>query len=188
MGLDSVELVMEWEKYFKIEIPDREASKMSTVQDAVEYISTQLKYSAQTIDTKRKLLDEFKDSIVELGINLSMESTETLFQQIPAKDYDIWKKISLVTKLEMPDPLTTGAFGKFIDRIFPQKDFIDPTTIDRFIDLIAAVNYKKIINRDNFQSKYEVMVAVMGITIEKIGVSPFEVFLSSSFTKDLGID
>ncbi len=88
----------------------------------------------------------------------------------------------------MPDVLTTGAFGKFIDRIFLQKEFLYPTTIDRFIDLIAAVNYQKIINRDNFQSKYEVIVCVMGITIEKIGVSPFEVFLSNSFTKDLGID
>lgn len=161
---------------------------MSTVQDAVEYISAQVEYSTQPIDTKRKLLDKFKNSIVELGINLSLNSNETIFQLIPAKDYDIWKRISLVTKLEMPDPLTTGAFGKFIDRIFPQNDFIEPTTIDRFIDLVAAVNYEKIIDRNNFQSKYEVMVAVMGITIEKIGLSPFEVFLNSSFTKDLGID
>ena len=188
MGLDSIELVWEWEKYFKIKISDREASKMSTVQEAVEYISTQVEYSTHPIDTKRKLLDEFKNSIVELGINLSMAPSEIIFQQISAKDYNIWKRISVVTKLEMPDPLTTGAFGKFFDRILPQKDFIEPTTIDRFIDLIAAVNYEKIIDGNNFQSKYEVMVAVMGITIEKMGLSPFEVFLSSSFTKDLGIN
>ncbi|WP_316851670.1 acyl carrier protein [Pedobacter agri] len=188
MGLDSVELVWEWERYFKVEIPDREASRMLTVQETVEYISSQVKYTTQPIDTKRKLLDEFKNAIVGLGINLSTAPNELIFQQISARDYDIWKSISVVTKLEMPEPLTTGAFGRFIDRIFPQKDFIEPTTIDRFIDLIAAVNYEKIIDRNDLQSKYEVMVAVMGITIEKIGLSPFEVFLSSSFTKDLGIN
>jgi len=47
MGLDSIELVMEWEKYFNTEIPDKEAVKMSTVQDAIEYISTQVEYSHQ---------------------------------------------------------------------------------------------------------------------------------------------
>ena len=188
MGLDSVELVMEWEKYFKIEIPDNEASKMATVQDAIEYISTRVEYSSQPIDTKEKLLNTFRNSIVELGINFSMTTNEIIFQQIPANDHDTWKRISVETKLEMPDPLTAGTFVKFIGRIFPQRDFIEPTTLDRFIDLIAAINYEKIIDRNDIQSKYEVMVAVMGITIEKIGVSPFEVFLNSSFTKDLGID
>ncbi|GAA3969574.1 hypothetical protein GCM10022246_22800 [Pedobacter ginsengiterrae] len=188
MGLDSIELVMEWEKYFNTEIPDKEAVKMSTVQDAIEYISTQVEYSHQQIDTKEKLLSEFRNSIVELGINFSMTLHDNIFQQIPVKDHDTWKRISLETKLEMPEPLAAGALGEFIDRILPQKDNLELTTLDRFIDLLAAVNYEKIIDRNHIQDKYEVMIAVMGITIQKIGVSPFEVFLDSSFTKDLGID
>jgi len=188
MGLDSIELVMEWEKYFNTEIPDKEAVKMSTVQDAIEYISTQVEYSHRQIDTKEKLLSEFRNSIVELGINFSMTLHDNIFQQIPVKDHDTWKRISLETKLEMPEPLAAGALGKFIDRILPQKDNLELTTLDRFIDLLAAVNYEKIIDRNHIQDKYEVMIAVMGITIQKIGVSPFEVFLDSSFTKDLGID
>ena len=43
LGLDSldiVEVVMAIEDEFAIEIPDQEADKISSIQDAVEYIST----------------------------------------------------------------------------------------------------------------------------------------------------
>jgi acyl carrier protein len=38
-SLDVVELVMALEEEFKIEIPDEEAEKIATVQNAVDYIS-----------------------------------------------------------------------------------------------------------------------------------------------------
>lgn len=39
-SLDTVELVMKLEEDFDIEIPDEDAEKIQTVQDAVEYIRT----------------------------------------------------------------------------------------------------------------------------------------------------
>jgi acyl carrier protein len=188
MGLDSVELVMEWEKYFQIEIPDKEAANMLTVEDAVEYISSQVRYSNQHTDIKEKILMEFRNAVVGMGIAFSITPFDGIYQLIPLKDVETWKAISLETKLDMPEPILTGFFGNFIERIFPQKDNFDSTTLERFIDLLAAVNYEKIIDRNHIQNKYEIMVAVIGITIEKIGVSPFEVYLNSSFTNDLGID
>ena len=41
-SLDSVELVMAFEEEFGIEIPDDEAEKIATVQDAVNYIEANL--------------------------------------------------------------------------------------------------------------------------------------------------
>jgi len=38
-SLDTVELVMAFEEAFGLEIPDEEAEKIATVQDAVTYIS-----------------------------------------------------------------------------------------------------------------------------------------------------
>jgi acyl carrier protein len=38
-SLDTVELVMAFEEAFDIEIPDDEAEKIKTVQDAVDYIA-----------------------------------------------------------------------------------------------------------------------------------------------------
>ena len=42
-SLDTVELIMQFEEEFSIEIPDEEAEKLITVGQAVDYISTQLK-------------------------------------------------------------------------------------------------------------------------------------------------
>ena len=38
-SLDTVELIMEFEKEFDISIPDEEAEKIATVGDAVSYLS-----------------------------------------------------------------------------------------------------------------------------------------------------
>ena len=42
-SLDTVELVMRFEEEFNIEIPDEDAEKMRTVQDALDYIEKHAK-------------------------------------------------------------------------------------------------------------------------------------------------
>ncbi len=42
-SLDTVELVMAFEEAFDIEIPDEDAEKIRTVQDAISYISSHAK-------------------------------------------------------------------------------------------------------------------------------------------------
>jgi acyl carrier protein len=42
-SLDIVELVMQMEEEFEVEIPDEEAENIKTVQDAVSYITTHKK-------------------------------------------------------------------------------------------------------------------------------------------------
>jgi acyl carrier protein len=44
-SLDTVELVMALEEHFDIEIPDEEAEKIRTVQDAIDYIDKHSKVS-----------------------------------------------------------------------------------------------------------------------------------------------
>ncbi len=41
-SLDTVELVMEFEKAFNIQIPDEDAEKISSVGDAVKYLSSKV--------------------------------------------------------------------------------------------------------------------------------------------------
>lgn len=41
-SLDTVELIMEFEKEFKISIPDEDTQKISTVGDAIEYVENAL--------------------------------------------------------------------------------------------------------------------------------------------------
>jgi len=42
-SLDTVELVMEFEKAFNLQIPDEDAEKISTVGDAITYLSAKAK-------------------------------------------------------------------------------------------------------------------------------------------------
>ena len=42
-SLDTVELIMEFEKEFNIQIPDDQAEKIQTVGHAIEYIETVIK-------------------------------------------------------------------------------------------------------------------------------------------------
>lgn len=42
-SLDTVELIMEFEKEFKFSIPDEQAEKIKTVGDAIKYIQTNKK-------------------------------------------------------------------------------------------------------------------------------------------------
>lgn len=42
-SLDTVELVMEFEKAFSLQIPDEDAEKISTVGDAVRYLTPKVK-------------------------------------------------------------------------------------------------------------------------------------------------
>jgi acyl carrier protein len=41
-SLDTVELVMEFEKAFNIQIPDEDAEKISTVGDAINYLKSKI--------------------------------------------------------------------------------------------------------------------------------------------------
>ena len=41
-SLDTVELVMEFEKAFNLQIPDEDAEKIATVGDAVKYLSSKI--------------------------------------------------------------------------------------------------------------------------------------------------
>ncbi|MFM2376136.1 MAG: hypothetical protein RLZZ165_1233 [Bacteroidota bacterium] len=42
-SLDTVELIMEFEKEFNISIPDEDAEKIVTVGDAIDYLETNVK-------------------------------------------------------------------------------------------------------------------------------------------------
>ena len=42
-SLDTVELIMKFEEEFDMEIPETEADKLRTVQDAIDYIEKNLK-------------------------------------------------------------------------------------------------------------------------------------------------
>lgn len=188
MGLDSLELLIEWEFFFEITIPDIEAERIGTIQNATDYISTQIKFHDRGVDIKSDILKRLTTALFDLNVTkLSLSVDQNIFDIVPITDQKLWKEISEKINFELPLPFLTGTFGKFIEKIFPSKINFEGTSIDRFVDLICAVNYKKLLIKGQIQNKFEVLIGVMGFTIDKIGVNPFEVFVDSHFVNDLGV-
>jgi acyl carrier protein len=79
MGLDSVELVMEWEDEFEIEIPDAHCERMQTIGDVVKYV--EVRYSC--LDDIERMADiRHRVCVIvseQMGVSVGSLSDETRF-------------------------------------------------------------------------------------------------------------
>ena len=82
-SLDIVELVMEFEKEFNIDIPDEDAEKLRTVGDALKYM--QEKSIARELASRNILVNAIAPGYIETDMTaaLSAEARQTLTSQIP---------------------------------------------------------------------------------------------------------
>lgn len=178
---------MEFEDYFLIQIPDHEAAKMGTIKNVVDYISVHLAFADRGTDIKKDVLKKLSAAFTSIGKTLP-EPEEKIFQVVPLEKRETWKTISMQTGYDVSTILSTVVFDEFLNRVLKQKITEKDATVDRLLDLLCATNYEQLIIKGQVQNRYEIMIAVMGITIDKMGNSPFEVFEDSSFTNDLGVD
>lgn len=189
MGLDSVELVMSWEEYFSISIPDREAEKINTVQDAVNCIARHCQLNQNTSTIKFEIQNKLISAIQELKNDRKLiYENQLIFEIIPFKDYTSWQFISKSIGLKLPLAIENTFLNNVIKKVFPARINPSQTDISRFTDLICAVNYNQILTKGPSKNEYEILIAIMGISIEKLGLDPFEVFPDKSFVNDFGID
>jgi acyl carrier protein len=197
MGLDVVELVMEWEKFFQISIADNDAEKMCTVQDAVEQIAKILKIETDTTiirDIYFEKLEAFikavhPDKIISLE---EMQYTDTVEQYFDPTNQEMLSALELAIGLPIPSPwmsnveVIRSVFYLFGSTAKPLHN--SPLTIGKFIDSTLAANYKEVISEHGIEDTYAVLIGVVGITSEKCSVPIYEINLSSNFVSDLGID
>ena len=189
MGLDSVELIMDWEEFFEIEIPDIVAEKIETVHDAVEYISNHVNYHDRGINIKAQCFEKLTAIVLKLNlINRNLEMDDLIIDIIPPTNSTAWIEIAEQMKCSELSPFGTNKFEDFVIKILPVEASFQNSTVDRFTDLICAINFNEILEKGKIQDEYEVLIGVIGMTIDKIGINPYDVLLSSSFVNDLRID
>jgi acyl carrier protein len=195
MSLDSVELVMEFEKYFDIQIPDAEAEKMFTVQAAVEVIANHLSVTNEDKELQVEILQKINASLLKNElVRQSLDLNDLIANTIKPFDKLAWQKMETDLGLTIPqlvfiDETKTDLLTKLKNLVNIKPDYdAEKITVAEFIDTICAANYQKLINRQNVKSKYEIYTAVAGITVDKIGVDYFEIKPDKSFTNDLGVD
>jgi acyl carrier protein len=194
MGLDSVELIMEWEKYFNIEIPDLVAEKIGTVQNAVDAISTILNVSEDKSQLKDNIFDQLKNAISKSRLtNSEINQNDLVAKVFPDNNRQTWTIISSDLGLEIPcPPLKTddNSFkSKILRRIFwtPKFNYRE-LTFSELTDIICGNNCDSLIDINSVKTRYEIYIALMAITVEKIGIDIYEFKPDKTFTGDFGID
>lgn len=192
MGLDSVDLLVGWEKYFDIQIPDKEAEVLRTVQDVVDCISQHLNISKENSNIKEEVFEKLKVVIIERGYASKLNYSDLLNEIIPTNSKETWNDLSKRIGLEIPVP-TSGhkdsPMKRFVSKLIwiPKYNY-RTLTFNELTDIIVGANYQKLIDQSNIRSKYEVYIVLMGITVDKIGIDFYEFAPNKTFVNDFGID
>jgi acyl carrier protein len=195
MGLDSVELVMEVEKYFSISIPDKEAEKAYSVGKLVDCVGNILGVFKYDFDLRIRTFEEVQIQVKQIiGVKQEYIITDKVKDTIDIDDKELIIQLENLLNFELPgisksEPKNNALFQKLKTWInfSPNFDF-ENIRWKKYVDVILAYNLEKIINPINITSKYEIYIALMRIIVDKIGVDYFEIGLEKSFTDDLGVD
>jgi acyl carrier protein len=193
MGLDTVELIVVFERHFGVEIPDSAAASISSVGEMAAWLGQQVGTTQQRGSVVRETV------AVQLRQLLApMPDTEAtpLLQLLPNRAAQARYAAQLLARhgLKLPELLATAPRQPtgWLARLFgsnqlPPKPALATSTLGDLIDWTVALNYEELL-RPPYRSQYEVEQAVIGLTSDKCGVEVPEIRLTSSFTNDLGMD
>lgn len=195
MGLDSIELVMEIENYFGIRIPDSEAEKIYTIQNMVDAVSEHLNITNESMELRDNIFYKIILSFEKLGwATNETQLTDLVSKYIPSNDKKVWGTLKNSLNLAVPEieiirkgsSKISGKLKKLINWT-PTYEW-DQITIEQLVASICANNYRELIDKNNIKTRYEIYVALSGITVDKIGADYYEIAPEKSFTTDLGMD
>jgi acyl carrier protein len=196
MGLDSVELLWQFEKEFKKDVPDLEAEKIFTVENMASWFYQNLTIYESDRQLQEEIFTSIKKALVAVGLTNNVSYDQKLREIIPRENLEYtWRELARNLQLEIPGLNKQDYSDNEIKDIkylgitlYKTKPAYLESNFRRFVECVGALNYKRFVDFDRITSLFEINIAVIGITYEKCGVEIDEIFLESSFTNDLGID
>lgn len=196
--MDSVELIMSFERHFKLEVPDAVAESIRTVGDIANWLSQELGLAGQYQSAVRPAVwEQLRTVLVAINTNsASYTEATSLREAFPDRQHlescrqQLLSRYGLLMPRLTPVP-TTPAAPSLWEKIWGRPLWSSPSwptqTLAELIDWLVAGNYERLLCLP-LASQYEVEQAVIGITSYSSGVEIEEVHLRSSFVNDLGID
>ena len=181
MGLDTVEIIMQIEDFFMIQIKDDEAENILTIQDMVNVITEKRKVINQEKEISKRIKNKLIEAFIELKlIAFQMKESDFVFNVIPPNP-DIWNSIEKMINLRIPLPRLNGNF--FNNPSYKWKEL----TLNNLVFVISSFNYLDLFSKRKPNTQEEVLFGVAGITIKFIG-DPYEISSEKSFVNDLGLN
>lgn len=195
MGLDSVELLIQFEKEFKKDVPDQDAGKIGTIGDMTNWFYNNLTIHQPDKKVEDMIFNLLKDAFIKLKLQNNFGYDDVLRDFIPKDNLvSTWTALECELNLKIPELASQDLANKKLKEIKILGIIISkpkPTILDmnfrRFVECVGALNYEKFVDFDNLTSMFEIKIAVIGITQERCGINIDEIYFDSSFTTDLGI-
>lgn len=198
MGLDTVELLVEVEKKFNIEIADHEAEKVLTISDFVNVIYLKTKIIEKDKDIFKNIYYQLKNIFLRLNVPEKLITVNTeVTSLIPQSELELfWNQLTLKTGLKLPNSKIIKYTEKiekedvkFLGlKIYTKTKRLRNHTLSQLVDYIVSLNYESLIDLNKIHSKYEIERTICMITSEKSGVEIHEIELFHAFTYDLGME
>lgn len=194
MGMDTVELVMEFENYFRVQIPNAEAEQMTTIQEAADTIARLLTITGEDAPLRDRVFSIIKATVSNADKNEPVQLSSCIAGYLSPDNDMLWQKLESGLGMHIPRPLASRPdkvkIGWLIKKLVdwsPGYDWNKITT-EQFILAICARNYSTLLNPADISNYYEILVGVTGITVNKSGVDYYEALPEKFFTSDLGMD
>ena len=192
MSLDSVELLVSFENYFGISIPDNEAEEIHKVQEMTDSVCNHLGITSSHTRLRDDVFAILKKAMHQTRVAKGSVNLNDLVKDFFKYDSRTWQLLEIETGLTIPrfptvqkdtwmNKIISGISWKF------QADY-DTLIFRDFCNVICAANYQTLLDAKNLSSSHEVYIAVMAITEDKTGVDFYDIKPDKSFTNDFGID
>ena len=190
MGLDTVELIQSFERYFKLEIPDAAAEEIRTVGDVAAYLSQRLGVAGRQSAARVAVAAQLQSLLPEAADTALLSQLLPCAATIQALRLTLRQRYSLELPPLAPPP-APGRPPSLWERLWGRPLFAPPAwpsqSLAELTDWVVALNYELLLVPP-LASQYEVEQAVIGMTNNQSGVPVEEIHLGSSFTSDLGMD
>lgn len=193
MGLDSVDLLMAFEKFFGIRIPDATAEKLYTIQDTVDCVAYHLQVNANSKQLQQDVFVKLSACIRSLTSPAHAFGLADKIDDYFVPDNTTWHLLEACIGLQIPrldTPTPQHKLSPKLNKLInwaPQYSW-QQVSFEQLVDVICASNFTTLVNPKAINSQYEIYICIMGITVEKTGVSYYEITPGKSFTNDLGVD
>jgi hypothetical protein len=189
MGLDTVELVMAIEKHFEVRIGDKDAERADTVQQVADLVAT----LRPVVPSDRDVRQEVRGRLLTPADQWIEDNTPFAVLCQGRKPDEMWRRWS-TSGLKMPDlppKDRPGVGSRWFASLLPKwvrgRSIMD-LSFGQVLDAIVAHNHGTLIDPLKPGSAYEILVAVIGITSDRLGVAELEIRPTDSYTNDLGAD